>query len=99
MTGQSPRSVQFAGAAGGQGPEEHAVAVGGVHPDAIIQESAAAAAPGRVHGENRDAQLVLLVDAEPADQLIRQQRLREPPVPVMPRTGMPRSAFAAVISS
>ena len=39
------------------------------------EQRAAAAPPGRVDRQHRDAQLVLLVDAEPPDQLVGQRRL------------------------
>ena len=62
-------------AAGGEAAEEDPVAVEGVHPDPVAEQRAAAAAAGRVDGEHGDAQLVLLVDAQPADQLVGEGRL------------------------
>ena len=50
-------------------------AVDRVHADAVAEQRAAAAAAGGVDGDDRDAQLVLLVEAEPADQLVGQRRL------------------------
>ena len=51
------------------------LAVDGVHPDAVAEQGPAALAPGRVDGQDGDAQLVLLVEAEAADQLVGQRRL------------------------
>ena len=67
-----------AGAAGGQRPEEDARRVGrveGVHPDAVAEQRAAAAPAGRVDGEDGDAELVLVVQAQPAQQLVGQRAL------------------------
>ena len=66
---------QLAAAPRGQAAEEHVVAVEGVHPDPVAEQGAAAAPPGRVDREHRDPQLVLLVGAEPADQLVGERRL------------------------
>ena len=66
---------QLVGAPGGQRPEEEVVAVEGVHPDPVAEQRPAAAPVGRVDGQHRHAQLVLLVGAEPPDQLIGQRRL------------------------
>ena len=60
---------------GGQRAEEHVPAVERVHPDPVAQQRAAAAPPGRVDREHRHPQLVLLVGAQPADQLVGQRRL------------------------
>ena len=47
--------------------EEDAVAVERAHPDAVTEQGAATTAAGRVDGEDGDAQLVLLVEAQAAD--------------------------------
>ena len=57
-------------AAGGQGAEEDPVAVEGVRADPVAEQRAAALAAGRVDRDDGDPQLVLLVDAEAADQLV-----------------------------
>ena len=59
----------------GEGAEEDLVAVEGVHPDAVAEQRAAATASGRVDRDDGDAELVLLVDPEPAYQLVGQRRL------------------------
>ena len=61
---------QLVRAAGGERAEVDAVAVEGVHPDPVAEQRAAALAPGRVDRDDRDAELVLLVDAEPAYELV-----------------------------
>ena len=78
----SVRPVRHLGdrASGGHRAEVDLVAVvagcrRAVHPDPVAEQRAAAAPPGRVDREDRDAQLVLLVDAEPADQLVGERRL------------------------
>ena len=71
-------------AAGGHRAEEHLLAVPtghardpaeGVHPDPVAEQRAAAAPAGRVDREHGDAQLVLLVEAEPADELVGERGL------------------------
>ena len=62
-------------AAGGQRPEVDAVAVQGIHPDAVTEQRAATLASRRVDGEHGDAELVLLVGAEPADELVGERAL------------------------
>ena len=69
---------QLVGAAGGQGAEEHPVAVEAVHPDPVAEQRPAALAPGRVDGDHGHAQLVLLVDAEAAHQLVGERGLAGP---------------------
>ncbi len=69
---------QLARAAGGQRAEVDAVAVEGVHPDPVAEQRAPALAPRRVDGEHRDAQLVLLVQAQTSDELVGQRRLARP---------------------
>ncbi len=59
----------------GQRTEEHAVAVEAVHPNAVTEQGATTTAPRRVDGQHGDAQLVLLVEPEPAHQLVGQRRL------------------------
>ncbi len=59
-----------ASAARGQRAEVHAAEVDRVHPDPVAEQRAAALAPGRIDGDDRDPQLALLVGAEPAQQLI-----------------------------
>ncbi len=59
-----------AGRARGQAAEEDLVAAEGVHPDPVAEQRAAALAPRRVDGQDDDAQLVLLVQAQPAQQLV-----------------------------
>ena len=61
---------QLVGAAGRERAEEDAVAVEGVHPDPVAEQGAAALAAGRVDGDHRDAELVLLVDAEAPHELV-----------------------------
>ena len=63
---------QLVGAAGGEGAEEDTVAVEGVHPDPVAEQRSATLATGRVDGDHRDPELVLLVDAEPAYDLVGQ---------------------------
>ena len=63
------------GAAGGQRAEEHVVTVEGVHPDPVTEQRPAGAPVGRVDGQHRHPQLVLLVGAQPPDQLVGQRRL------------------------
>ena len=63
------------GAARGEAAEVDPVAVvagqvEGVHPDAVAEQGAAALAAGRVDRDDRDAQLVLLVGAEAAQDLV-----------------------------
>jgi len=55
--------------AGGEGPVEDHAGGDGVHPDAVAQQRAAAAAGG-VDGEDGDPHLVLAVAAQPAHQLV-----------------------------
>ncbi len=68
-----------AGASGCQRTEEdRGRAVGvpeHVHPDAVAEQGAAGAAAGRVHRDHGGAQLVLLVEAQPAQQLVGQRGL------------------------
>ena len=66
---------QLGRAAGGQRAEQDLRRVDGVHADAVAEQRAAAAAAGGVDGEHRDAELVLLVEAEAADQLVGERRL------------------------
>ena len=66
---------QLVAAAGGQRAEEDPVAVEGVHPDPVAEQRAAALAAGRVDGDHGDPELVLLVDPEPAHELVGQRRL------------------------
>ena len=61
---------QLVRASGGEAAEVDPVAVEGVHPDPVAEQRAAALAPGRVDGHDRDADLVLLVDAEAAYELV-----------------------------
>ncbi len=63
------------GAAGRQRTEVGAVAVQRVHPDPVAEQRAATLAPARVDGDHGDPDLVLLVDAEPAYQLVGQRGL------------------------
>ena len=66
---------QLVAAAGRERAEVDAVAVERVHPDAVAEQRAATAATGRVDGDDADAELVLLVEAEPAYELVGQRRL------------------------
>jgi hypothetical protein len=75
------------GPAGGDRAEVHLLAVPAghardaaerVHPDPVAEQRAAAAPAGRVDREHGDAQLVLLVEAEPADELVGERRLAGP---------------------
>ncbi len=60
---------------GGQGTEVDVGRVDGVHADAVPEQGAAAPASGGVDGQYGDGQLVLLIETEPADQLVGQRRL------------------------
>ena len=66
---------QLVGPPGGQRPEKQVVPVEGVHPDPVTQQRAAGPPPGRVDREHGHPQLVLLVGAQPADQLVGQRGL------------------------
>ncbi len=55
--------------------EEDAIAVEAVHPDPVAEQRAAALAPRRVDGDDGDPQLVLLVGAEAAHQLVGERGL------------------------
>ena len=70
-----PLGEPAVGAAGGHRPEEDVLAGEAVHPDPVAEQRAAALAPGRVDGEHRDAQLVLLVEPEAAHQLVGERGL------------------------
>ena len=61
--------------AGGQRAEEHLRAVERVHPDAVAQQRTAAAPPGGVDGDDRDAHLVGLVETEATQQFVGERRL------------------------
>ncbi len=63
------------GAAGGERAEERAPGGEGVHPDAVAEQGAPAAPAGRVDRDDGDPQLVLLVEPEPPDELVRQRAL------------------------
>ena len=63
------------GPPGGQRAEEDIGGVDGVHPDAVTEQGAPAAAPGGIDGQDGDGQLVLLVEPEPSDDLVGQRRL------------------------
>ncbi len=65
----------LAPAPGGQAAEVHAVAVEAVHPDPVAEQRPATAAAGGVDGDAGDAQLVLLVDPQPPDELVGEARL------------------------
>ena len=54
------------------------VPVEGVHPDPVSEQRAAAAPPGGIYRQHRHPQLVLLVDPQPADQLVGQRGLAGP---------------------
>jgi hypothetical protein len=61
----------------------------GVHADAVAQQRAAALAREGSMRDHRDAQRVVLVQAQAADQLVGEaDDLPAPPVPVMPSTGV-----------
>ena len=69
---------------GGRAPGRDRAEVGaagrqGVHPDPVAEERAPAATPGRVDGEDGDPQLVLLIEAEAADELVGERALARPP--------------------
>ena len=79
-SGAAPRSAlawRSPGVAAGAGvpAAPRPVGVDGVHADAVAEQGPAAPAPGGVDGQDGDAQLVLLVDPEAADQLVGQRRL------------------------
>jgi hypothetical protein len=59
----------------------------GVHADAVAEQRAAGALARGVDRDHGDLQLVVLVEAQAADQLVGEDDLPEPPVPVMPRVG------------
>ncbi len=66
-------------AAGGEGPEEHPgpghrALIDGVHPDAVAEEGPAPFAPGGIDGQHGNPELVLLVEPEPAHDLVGQRR-------------------------
>ncbi len=64
--------------AGGQAAEEDGagtVVADRVHPDAVAEQGAAALAARGVDGDDRDPQLVLLVDAEAAHELVGERGL------------------------
>ena len=61
---------QLAGAASAHGAEEHPPGFEAVHPDPVAEQRAAAPAAGGVDRDDGDAQLVVLVMAETADQLV-----------------------------
>ncbi len=63
------------GATGRERAEEDPVAVEGVGADPVAEQRAAAATAGRVDREDRDPQLVLLVEPEAAYELVGQRRL------------------------
>ena len=67
------------GAPGGEGAEVGAPAREAVHPDSVAEQRAPAAAPRRVDGEDGDAELVLLVGTEPADELVGERALARAP--------------------
>ena len=69
------------GAAGAEGAEEDLARVDRVHPDAVAEQRAAAASPGRVDRHDADAELVLEVEAEPPEQLVGERALPRPPGP------------------
>jgi len=62
-----------------QAAHEHARALGpwvdGVHADAVAQQRPARLAPARIDRDQRHAELVILVQAQAADQLVGQARL------------------------
>ena len=58
-----------------------------IHADAVAQQRAARFSPRRVDRDDRDSELVVLVEAEAADELVGQRALPAPPVPVIPTTG------------
>jgi hypothetical protein len=68
------RLGHLAATAGGERAEVDPVAVERVHPDAVTEQGAATAAAGRVDGDARDAQLVLLVHAQAAHELVGEAR-------------------------
>jgi hypothetical protein len=65
----------LAPAAGGQAAEVDPVAVEGVHPDAVAEQRSPAPPARGVDGDAGDAQLVLLVDPQPPNQLVGQAGL------------------------
>ena len=65
----------LARAAGGERTEEHLRRLDRVHADPVAEQRPAAPATRRVDGEHRDPELVLLVEAESADELVGQRRL------------------------
>ena len=48
--------------------------VDGVHPDPVTEQGSPTAAPGGIDGQDGDGQFVLLVEPEPADDLVGQRR-------------------------
>ena len=69
------RLGHLAPAAGRERAEVDAVAVERVHPDAVAEQGAPAAAAGGVDRDAGDAQLVLLVDPQAAHELVGEARL------------------------
>ncbi len=76
--GQARRDLG-GGVTRGQRPEVHVRRVDRVHADAVAEERTATAATGGVDRDDRDAELVLLVDAEAAHQLVGERRLARTP--------------------
>ena len=64
-----------AGRAGGQGSHIDALAVDRIHADAVTEQRPAASAPGGIGRDDGDVEGILLIEAEPADDLVGQRRL------------------------
>ena len=62
-------------ASGGHRAHVDAVAVQGIHADAVAEQRTTALAPGGVDGQHGDPELVLLVGAEPAHELVGERAL------------------------
>ncbi len=71
----------------GHRPDDHAVAIDGVHADAVAEERPTGASTRRIDGEHGDAELVLLVEAEPEHQLVGERGLARSPGPGDPEDG------------
>jgi hypothetical protein len=63
------------GAPRGHRAEEDLVPGDRVHPDPVAEQRASAPAAGRVDGEHRNPELVLLIEAEAAHELVGEARL------------------------
>src|SRR5439155_17953270 len=75
------------GRAGGEGTEEDLRPLDGVHPDPVAEQGTPTPTAGGVDSQYGDAQLVVLVEAEAADELVGERRLARPARPRDPEDG------------